>query len=135
MTRRHDEARFVQRFSPRKPASNWSASNIRRMKALLAEGRVTEAGLAVFDTGLLDRLAEVEAAEKARREGPTDLPDFARAIVDEDPEAAARFEALPPSQRRQYVAWLCDARRQPTRERRTRKMMLMLREGRSLSEL
>lgn len=135
VTRRFDEARFVQRFTPRKPTSNWSASNIRRMAALLAEDRVTEAGLDVFDAGLLDRLAEVEAAEKARREGPTDLPDFARAIVEEDPDAAARFDALPPSQRRQYVAWIRDAKRQPTRERRTLKMMQMLRDGRSLSEL
>lgn len=135
VTRRHDEARFVQRFSPRKPSSGWSASNIRRMKILLGEDRVAEAGLAVFDVGLLDRLAEVEAEERARREGPTDLPDFARALVDEDAEIAAAFDALPPSHRRQYVAWIQDAKKEPTRVRRTRKMMQMLREGRSFQEL
>lgn len=135
VTRRHDEARFVQRFSPRKPTSRWSASNIRRMKALLAEDRVTEAGLAVFDRTLLDRLAEVEAEERARREGPTELPGFARALVAEDPGAAAAFDALPPSHRRQFVAWILDAKKEPARIRRTRKMMQMLREGRSFQEL
>lgn len=135
ITRRHDEARFVQRFSPRKPASRWSASNIRRMEALLAEDRVTEAGIAAFDTTLLDRLDEVEAEERARRQGPTDLPAFARALVDEDRAVAARFDALPPSHRRQYVAWIDDAKREPTRVRRTHKMIQMLREGRSFQEL
>ena len=135
VTRRHDEARFVQRFSPRKPTSRWSASNIRRMKALLAQDRVTEAGRAAFDTGLLDRLTEVEAEERTRREGPTELPEFARDLVDEDPDIAAAFDALPPSHRRQYVAWICDAKKEPTRVRRTRKMMEMLRTGRSFQEL
>jgi len=135
VTRRYDEARFVQRFSPRKPGSSWSSSNIRRMKDLIAAGRVTEAGLAVFDTGLIDRLAEVEDEERARRQGPTELPDFARALVDEDPGVAAKFDALPLSHRRQYVAWICDAKKEPTRVRRTTKMMQMLREGRSFQEL
>jgi uncharacterized protein YdeI (YjbR/CyaY-like superfamily) len=41
-------ARYLQRFTPRKPDSNWSESNIVRMKSWIAEGRMTPAGLATF---------------------------------------------------------------------------------------
>jgi len=134
-TWRHDERCFIQRFSPRKPTSNWSASNIRRMKELLAEGQVAEAGLAVFDLGLVDRLAAVERAEKKRRLAPAVLPEAAATILAEDREAAALFAKLPPSYRRQYCQWIADAKREPTKVRRARKMVQMLREGRKLSEL
>lgn len=131
----HDERTFIQQFTPRKPVSNWSASNIRRMIELLAADLVAGPGLAVFDMGLVDRLAEVEAAERARREAPAHLPDEAAALLDDDPEARALYDKLPPSHRRQYGLWIADAKRASTRERRARKMIQMLRDGRSISEL
>src|SRR5262245_11364846 len=38
--RRNDEQTFVQRFSPRRAKSYWSAVNLKRYRELLAEGRV-----------------------------------------------------------------------------------------------
>ena len=43
-----DDETYAGRFTPRKPNSNWSASNIARVKKLLAEGRMAEAGLATL---------------------------------------------------------------------------------------
>jgi len=43
-----DEATYAVRFTPRKPNSNWSASNIARVKKLLAEGRMAQPGLATL---------------------------------------------------------------------------------------
>lgn len=43
-----DEKTYATRFTPRKPKSNWSASNIARVKALIAEGRMAEPGLATL---------------------------------------------------------------------------------------
>ena len=43
-----DDESFAGRFTPRKPKSNWSASNIARVKKLLAEGRMAEPGLATL---------------------------------------------------------------------------------------
>jgi uncharacterized protein YdeI (YjbR/CyaY-like superfamily) len=39
---------FRQRFTPRKPRSNWSAVNLKRYEELLAEGRVKPPGAAAF---------------------------------------------------------------------------------------
>src|SRR4051812_5418703 len=44
-----DETSYSIRFTPRKPRSIWSAVNIARMEALIAEGRVRPAGLRVFE--------------------------------------------------------------------------------------
>ncbi len=41
-----DGERYMLRFTPRKPKSNWSEYNKHRAKKLIAEGRMTEAGLA-----------------------------------------------------------------------------------------
>jgi uncharacterized protein YdeI (YjbR/CyaY-like superfamily) len=43
-----DEARYAGRFTPRRPGSNWSASNLERIKRLMKESRMAEPGLAVI---------------------------------------------------------------------------------------
>ena len=43
-----DDTTYAGRFTPRKPNSNWSATNIARVKILLAEGRMAEPGLATL---------------------------------------------------------------------------------------
>jgi uncharacterized protein YdeI (YjbR/CyaY-like superfamily) len=47
-TKSIDDKTYAGRFTPRKPGSNWSASNIARVKNLLAEGRMAEPGLALI---------------------------------------------------------------------------------------
>src|ERR687887_1096286 len=51
-TKRIDEERYAIRFVPRRPGSNWSASNRERVRRLLAEGRMTPAGEAVLPPDL-----------------------------------------------------------------------------------
>jgi uncharacterized protein YdeI (YjbR/CyaY-like superfamily) len=43
-----DADSFAQRFTPRKPKSNWSATNLKRVKELEAEGRMHPAGRAAL---------------------------------------------------------------------------------------
>jgi uncharacterized protein YdeI (YjbR/CyaY-like superfamily) len=40
-----DAEKYAQRFSPRKPDSNWTEMNKERARKLIAEGRMTEAGM------------------------------------------------------------------------------------------
>ena len=41
-----DAERYATRFSPRRPRSNWTETNKERARRLIAEGKMTEAGLA-----------------------------------------------------------------------------------------
>jgi len=41
-----DAERYATRFSPRRPKSNWTETNRERARKMIAEGKMTEAGLA-----------------------------------------------------------------------------------------
>src|SRR5262245_30857100 len=43
-----DSERYVQRFTPRRKRSNWTAANLAIARRLIAEGRMTAAGRAVL---------------------------------------------------------------------------------------
>jgi uncharacterized protein YdeI (YjbR/CyaY-like superfamily) len=47
-----DDQRYAIRFVPRRPGSNWSATNREKVRRLLAEGRMTPAGRAVLPDDL-----------------------------------------------------------------------------------
>ncbi len=46
---RIDDDRYMQRFTPRRPKSNWSNVNVAKVKRLIEEGRMRPAGLAAFE--------------------------------------------------------------------------------------
>jgi uncharacterized protein YdeI (YjbR/CyaY-like superfamily) len=50
-----DEPTYAVRFTPRRPGSNWSASNLDRVKGLLAENRIAEPGMAALPAQLKSR--------------------------------------------------------------------------------
>ena len=47
-----DEESYAARFTPRRPNSNWSTSNIARAKKMIAEGLMAEPGLATLPNPL-----------------------------------------------------------------------------------
>src|SRR6267378_3226365 len=49
LRKRLDDARYVIRFTPRRPGSRWSLVNVRRVRALERAGRLRPAGRAAFD--------------------------------------------------------------------------------------
>jgi len=50
-----DHERFAQRFTPRKPKSQWSEANKERVRRLSKEGRMTPSGLAKFEQIINDK--------------------------------------------------------------------------------
>jgi uncharacterized protein YdeI (YjbR/CyaY-like superfamily) len=72
----------------------------------------------------------VEITVELDREPRTaEVPQALAAALAQDPPAKANFDALSPSHRREYANWVADAKREDTRERRTRKAVAMLRAG------
>ena len=43
-----DAERYALRFSPRRPKSNWTETNKERARKMIAQGRMTEAGIATL---------------------------------------------------------------------------------------
>ena len=113
LTNRWDERSYAVRFTPRKPGSVWSESNVARVGRMIAEGRMTPAGMALVDEA--KRRGTWGAAASGRLdETPPDL----EAALAADPAAAAGWRTWPPSHRRQYTYWILDAKRAETRARR-----------------
>jgi uncharacterized protein YdeI (YjbR/CyaY-like superfamily) len=51
---RLDDTYFLQRFTPRRPRSNWSRINCDKVERLIAEGRMRPAGLAEVERAKAD---------------------------------------------------------------------------------
>ena len=66
--KRIDDTWFLLRFTPRRPAGNWSKRNRDRAEALIASGRMRPAGMAEIDRakkdGRWDVAYELDADEK-----------------------------------------------------------------------
>lgn len=49
-----DDIYFLQRYTPRRPRSNWSAVNVAKVEALIAAGRMQAPGLAEVEAAKAD---------------------------------------------------------------------------------
>ena len=114
MVRRVDELSYMQRFTPRRPRSTWSAANVAKVTALVAEGRMQPAGLAAFERRMPDRSAVYSYEQRqAAALSPTE-----RRAVKADPAAWRFFGAQPPSYKRSVAWWIQSAKKAETRGRR-----------------
>ena len=124
--RRLDNARFMQKFTPRNPASMWSAINRRRAEALMAAGLMKPAGLAAVEAG--KKSGEWEKALDDRVDRP--VPPELEAALAVDPQAAANFRCWSPTQRKYAIHHVVEAKRTETRARRAAKLVALARAGR-----
>jgi uncharacterized protein YdeI (YjbR/CyaY-like superfamily) len=119
IARRLDDIARVQRFTPRKPKSNWSAVNIKKVANLKTQGLMTPAGLAAF--------ARREEARSAIYSYEN------RHLAALDPEREAKFRAdsgawkffteQPPSYRQTSIYRVMNAKRDDTRSRRLEQLI------------
>jgi uncharacterized protein YdeI (YjbR/CyaY-like superfamily) len=116
--RRIDDDKHVIRFSPRRPRSVWSESNKRRVREMIEQDRMTEAGLA-----LVRAAKESGAWDRASQPVPDAPPGDLASALSRNKRAQKRFEAMAPSHRRNYIAWVLDAKRAETRARRIRQVV------------
>lgn len=130
VTRRIDDGRYVIRFTPRRPRSVWSAVNVKKVAALTAEGRMTEAGLAAFAA----RREEATGVYAFEQEHVAFTPEQ-RAGLEAHPEASAFFAAQPPWYRRAATWWVVSAKREETRRRRLAALIDDSAAGRTLPHL
>jgi uncharacterized protein YdeI (YjbR/CyaY-like superfamily) len=119
--KRMDDERYAQRYTPRGAKTRWSPTNIERASRMVREGRMTGAGLESF-RGATPHLAP------ANREGLA-LPPSLLAILQKNRRAQDNFERLSLSQRRLYVGWVLDAKKDETRRRRLAEAIGRLEQG------
>jgi uncharacterized protein YdeI (YjbR/CyaY-like superfamily) len=130
LVRGHDAVAYVQRFTPRKAKSTWSAVNLRKVEALKSAGRMAPAGL------------EAHAKRDPTRAG---LYSFENRHVVLSPALVKRFrskkaawkffEAQPPGYRRLAAFWVMSAKKEETRERRFARLLGDSQEGQRVASV
>jgi uncharacterized protein YdeI (YjbR/CyaY-like superfamily) len=122
---RFDDHWFLQRFTPRRPRSNWSKINCAKVEQLIEAGRMQPAGLREIERARADGRWNAAYDAQSRATVPDDL----RRALDENPTAAAFFATLNGQNRYAVLFRIQDAKRSDTRARRIEKFIAMLNEG------
>lgn len=130
LIRRLDDDRYARKYTPRRSGSVWSEPNKARVERMIAQGRMTKAGMVFVDE------AKATGEWAQRRERPKvameSVPEELQTALDANPCAAETFDALAPTYRKQYILWIVTAKRPETRERRTREAIAKLERGERL---
>jgi uncharacterized protein YdeI (YjbR/CyaY-like superfamily) len=125
---RHDDEYWLQRFTPRKPGSNWSKINTERASALIASGRMKPAGLREVEQAQADGRWERAYESQSRVTVPEDL---ARALAAN--QRARRFFATLDSTNRYAILYrIGTAKRPETRAKRIDAFVAMLSEHKKI---
>jgi uncharacterized protein YdeI (YjbR/CyaY-like superfamily) len=116
-----DEGHHMQRFTPRRPRSTWSQSNLDRFARLEAAGLMADAGRAALPPGTQPPPPRLQSGDAP--------PAWVAAALAQHPEASRFFATLAPGYRRDYLRWVTEAKREETRQRRLQAALRRLAAG------
>lgn len=120
-----DEHCYYQRLTPRRAGSNWSKKNREHAERLIADGRMTAAGLAHVEAARADGRWETAYEGSASMVIPQDFLDALATV----PEAKAFFHTLDRKNLYPIYHRLQTAKRPETRARRMQQIVDQLRRG------
>ncbi len=120
-----DADSWLQRFTPRRPRSNWSQRNRDHAERLIAEGRMQPPGLAHVTAAKADGRWDTAYAGPASAEIPA---DFLEALA-QSAQATATYETLNAQNRYAIYHRLITAKRPETRIKRIADFIAMLARG------
>jgi uncharacterized protein YdeI (YjbR/CyaY-like superfamily) len=125
-----DDEVSVQRLTPRRKGSTWSAINVGKVAVLGEQGRMRPAGLAAFAAR-----TDGNTAIYSYEQPPSTLSDAELAHFQADDAAWADWERRTPSYRRVATHWITTAKQAATRDRRLSTLIEDSAAGRPLKHL
>jgi len=111
--KRVDDTSYMNRFTPRRPTSMWSAVNVKRALELIELGLMAPAGLRAFEARRDNRIGIYSYEQR-----PQELPAKYARPFRANARAWKAWRAMPPSYRKAATWWVISAKREETRERR-----------------
>jgi len=109
-----DKEKFILRYSPRKAKSVWSKINKDKVEELIAQGRMTNAGLVKVEEAKKNGKWEEAYTNRKKDEIPDDL----EAALLKNRTAWLNFQKFANSYRNMYIGWVIGAKTEETRKRR-----------------
>ena len=132
LVRRIDDERYMQKYTPRKPKSTWSKHNVKRVEKMIAENKMMEKGMELYNYAIQNDLLP-DAEEDIHRKGMfPEIPDFFLQALQENPTAEKAFNSLAPSYKLQFLGWILSGKKQETQLRRLKEAIDLLNSGKKL---
>jgi len=125
-----DDVSYTIRFTPRKPASIWSAVNIERVRKLTEEGRMQPAGQEAFQARRENRSGVYSYEQR-----PVGLVEPYQGMLRRNESAWTFFQAQPPWYRKAASWWVISAKKEETRLRRLESLIEASASGRPIPPL
>jgi uncharacterized protein YdeI (YjbR/CyaY-like superfamily) len=125
-----DGQSYKIRFTPRKPYSIWSNVNIKRAQALVADGRMTPAGLEAFEARKENKSGIYSYEQRGEQ-----LPAPYLGILKKDKAAWEFFQKQPPWYRKAANWWVISAKQEETRKKRLESLIEHSAQGRTIPPL
>ncbi|RYD74485.1 MAG: hypothetical protein EOP84_19855, partial [Verrucomicrobiaceae bacterium] len=119
---------WLQRFTPRRPKSKWSAVNCKKVEELIAQGRMREAGLKQVEAARADGRWDNAYQSQSKMTVPEDL----QKRLEQSPVAREFFAGLNSVNRYAILYRIHDAKKPETRARRIEKFVAMLEERKTI---
>lgn len=126
-----DDESYMNRFTPRKPNSNWSAVNVGRVQELTRQRRMRAAGLKAFR----ERREEKTATYSYEQRHQARLDPAQERRFRSSKQAWEWFQTQPKGYRTTAVYWVMSAKKPETRERRLTTLIEDSGEGRRVPPL
>ncbi len=126
---RIDDLEYARKFTPRKPTSNWSEINKKKVEELILAGRMTPYGMAKIEAarenGRWDRVVSPPEVND-------ELPGALMQAFQDHPVARDHYFALSQRCQREYNIWINMAKRPGTVASRVEESMRLLENGEEL---
>jgi uncharacterized protein YdeI (YjbR/CyaY-like superfamily) len=129
IVKRIDDQTYARKFTPRTDPHRWSDLNKERARRMIEAGRMTPAGMGVLKADLEGPPARPGGT---RPSGEPVLPPHLERLIRDNERAWAGFMKLTDAQRRLYIRWITDAKKDETRLRRVTEVIGLLEEGKPL---
>jgi uncharacterized protein YdeI (YjbR/CyaY-like superfamily) len=118
-----DNEKYLRKVMPRTNLTKWSAINCQRFEKLVAEGRMTEAGMQKADnyagTGKL-------VCQKEEIILPTSFSKVCWDLLQQNSVALSNYNKLSESNKKRYTVWVMSAKQESTQLKRMNEAVRLL---------
>ena len=128
LVKKIDEQKYAQKFTPRRKGSSWSDLNKKRVKKMIAAGKMTEAGLQKIE---FNPDEPIESVSNKKNKGLT-IPAYIINVIKRNKAAWKNYNNRAPSHKRNYIGWIDSARKEETRQRRLKEAVQKLERNETL---
>jgi uncharacterized protein YdeI (YjbR/CyaY-like superfamily) len=124
----YDEMYYLQKYTPRRPRSQWSKINVAKVEALIKSGRMQAPGLAEINAAKAD--GRWDAAYEPMRN--LVVPDDFAVALRRSPKAQAFFDTLNKTQRFAFIYRIMTLKSAERRAARITQYIKLLEENKTL---